>query len=311
MIAGALLVALEYTAPAACPRQEQFWESVVHAAPDLERATEGAVARSYRVVIEPAPGSFRGELSELGQPAPRVLQAADCGELAEALALMLVLSTEREPRAVAATPATAAATLAEWPASTPVSASAAGPAPAPAPVARRPPLDSVAPVEPPLATKNTAAMLGALVWLGAGPDPLLGIAVGIQHALGPVIVARVEARVALASARADATYVGLAPQVCARALALGVTGAACLGSAIGALQVKAVEYSGGKQSSAWLAPLLGVHADVSLAEPLLLELSIEGEHGFIERDYHIKSDDSQFTTPPFSLLSMVALGASF
>jgi hypothetical protein len=295
MMAPTLLVALEYAAPAACPSQEQFWASVAHAAPDLRRADAGELARRYRVVIEPSAAGFRGELTEQGKPAPRQLEAADCAELAEALALMLVLSTEQNPAPVQRAQPEAAATA-------PVVAVAAP--------ARR---ELASPPEPELETLATEVALGGLVWWGAAPDPLLGIAAGLQHAFGAVIVARLEARAALASTRANASYVGLAPQVCARARwpAFGLAG--CAGAAVGALQVKGVEQSAGAeaQSSAWVAALLGARASLSLVEPLLLELSVEGEHGFIERAYHVKSDDSEFATPPFSALFVLAAGARF
>ena len=295
MMAPTLMVALEYAAPAPCPSQEQFWESVAYAAPDLRRADAGELARRYWVVIEPsAAGRFHGELTEQGKPAARELEAADCAELAEALALMLVLSTEQDP--VPAQPAQPEAAT-----TTPVVAVAAP--------ARR---DLVSPPEPELETPATEATLGGLVWWGAAPDALRGIAVGFQQAFGTAIVARLEARAALASTRANATYVGLAPQVCARARwpVFGLAG--CAGAAVGALQMKGVEYSGPEsQSSAWLAALLAARASLSLAEPLLLELSVEGEHGFIERAYHVKSDDSEFATPPFSALLTLAAGARF
>jgi hypothetical protein len=295
MMAPTLMVALEYAAPARCPSQEQFWESVAYAAPDLRRADAGELARRYRVVIEPsAAGGFHGELTEQGKSAPRELEAADCAELAEALALMLVLSTEQDPVPVQPAQPEAATT-------TPVVAVGAP--------ARR---DLLSPPEPELETPTTEAALGGLVWWGAAPDPLLGIAVGFQQAFGAVIVARLEARAALARNRADATYVGLAPQVCARARWPVFGLAACAGAAVGALQIKGVEYSGpGSQSRAWLAALLGARVSLALAEPLLLELSVEGEHGFIERNYRVKSDASEFATPQFSALFVLAAGARF
>src|SRR4051812_21138235 len=97
MIAATLSVILDYAAPAACPRREQFWQSVVQAAPNLALAAEEEQGRAYRVAIQPSALGFQGALIERGRPEPRRLEAADCAELAGALALMLVLSVEQEP----------------------------------------------------------------------------------------------------------------------------------------------------------------------------------------------------------------------
>jgi hypothetical protein len=295
MMTPALLVALEYAAPASCPGEEQFWQSVAHAAPELRRGDAGEAARRYRVVIAPTAAGFRGELTEQGQPAPRQLEAADCAELAEALALMLALSTEQESSGPPPEKA-------EAPATSPV---VAGAVPAPPQL--------VSPPDPQPEALETEAAMGGLVWWGAAPAPLLGISVGLQRSFGAVIAARLEARAALASARASASYVGFAPQVCARAQWPAFVLAGCAGAAVGTLQVDGVEYSAGPepQSSGWVAALLGARATVSLAKPLLLELSLEGEHGFIQRAYHVKSDDSEFATPPFSALLVLAAGARF
>lgn len=305
MIASILVVALEYAAPASCPDREHFWENVVHAAPDLRLVTAAEAGRRYRVTVQASPSGFRGELAEAGKPAPRLLEAADCAELVEALALMLVLSTEQGPAPAESVPARPAP-------AEPVLVGPASAEPVTALPPRAQPPDSGGVPDGTPDTKNSEAMLGALIWAGAAPDPLLGITAGLQHSFGPVIIVRIEARAAQGSERVDATYVGLAPQACARAGWSRVVVAACSGAAVGTLQVKGVEYSGPeRQSSAWLAATLGTRVSVSLAPPLFMELSAEGEHGFIERAYHLKRANAEWATPAFSALLTLGLGALF
>jgi hypothetical protein len=76
------------------------------------------------------------------------------------------------------------------------------------------------------------------------------------------------------------------------------------------LPIKSVEYSG-PQSSAWVAPLLAARVAKSLADDLAVELTLEAQHGFIERSYHVKQDDSEFKTSPVTALIMLAVGARF
>lgn len=296
MIEAALLIALDYEAPAECPRRAQLWSRVASAAPQLRLAQPHEAFRSYRVVVAAAPSGFVGELREAARPAPRVLEAADCTELVEALALMLVLSTEQEAETVA--PSTAASAPALATASSPRSFGAE-----PADADDAPPRDAPSP--------SGAAFVGGLSWFGAAPDVLMGLTTGAERRFGPVIVGRLEARIAFGSERADATFYGLAPQFCARRGWSLLELSACVGAVAGVLDVKAVEYSGGAQSSGWLAPLLGVRVGTLLGDTVVLEASAEGQHGFIERAYHVKSDDSEFATPPFSAVLTLALGARF
>jgi hypothetical protein len=298
MITPVLLIALEYDAPAECPRRERFWSSVLAAGPELRLTGAEDAARRYHVVVKVAANGFSGELRESDSPAPRALEAADCGELIEALALMLVLSTEQGASEGhgAAPPAKRAAPqlAAEARATAPFAHEHDG-----RETARS------APREP-----DAAVSLDALVWLGATPDNLLGLATGLQRGFGPVIVGRVEARLAFGSGRAEATFYGLAPQFCARQGWTAIELSACTGAAIGMLQMKGVEYSG-PQSSGWLAPLLCFRAAALLGEVARVELGAEGQHGFIERDYEVKSDDSRFTTPPFSAVLTLGVGARY
>jgi hypothetical protein len=300
MMEAALLIALAYEAPAECPRQEQLWSRVARAAPELRLAQPHEALRSYRIVVAAAPSGFVGELREAARPAPRVLEAADCAELVEALALMLVLSTEQD--------AVASSTAAPAPAPAPALTLATASSPPsfgaePADVHDTPPRDAPSP--------SGAAFVGGLSWFGAAPDVLLGLTTGAERRFGPVIVGRLEARIAFGSERADATFYGLAPQFCARRGWSMLELSACAGVVAGVLDVKAVEYSGGAQSSGWLAPLLGVRVGALLGDTMVLEASAEGQHGFIERAYHVKSDDSEFATPPFSAVLTLALGARF
>jgi hypothetical protein len=298
MIVPTLLIALEYDAPAECPRQERFWNSVLAAGPDLRLTVAEDAARRYHVVVKVASNGFSGELRESDRPAPRVLEAADCGELIEALALMLVLSTEQG----------ASEGLGSAP---PANRAAPPPAAEPRATARfaheHDGGDTARPVQ---REPDGAVSLDALVWLGAAPGNLLGLATGVERGFGPVIVGRIEARLAFGSGRAEATFYGLAPQLCARHGWRTIELSACTGAAIGMLQMKGVEYSG-PQSSGWLAPLLGFRAAALLGEIVRLELGAEGQHGFIERDYEVKSDDSRFTTPPFSAVLTLGVGARY
>lgn len=298
MIETALLIALDYEAPAECPREEQLWSRISSAAPELRLAQPHEAFRSYRIVVAAAPSGFVGELREAARPAPRVLEAADCAELVEALALMVVLSTEQEAATIAAATAASAPAPARATSSSPSSFGAE-----PADAHDTPPRDAPSP--------SGAAFVGGLSWFGAAPDVLLGLTTGAERRFGPVIVGRLEARIAFGSERADATFYGLAPQFCARRGWSMLELSACAGVMAGVLDVKAVEYSGGAQSSGWLAPLLGVRVGALLGDTMVLEASAEAQHGFIERAYHVKSDDSEFATPPFSAVLTLALGARF
>ena len=307
MIESALLIALEYVAPAECPNQAQFWQSVGRSAPQVRLAAAEPPRRRYSVAVNASEKGFQGELREEGQPVPRMLAAADCRELVEALALMLALSTQ--PEALIQEPATASA---ESDLVAPYQAESPGREPSTVVVATANPQRERAatPASSGAGSKGTAAMLGGFVWFGAGPDPLLGVAATLEHGFGPVIVARVEARGATANTRANATFFGFVPQACASTWQPVATLTVCAGVVLGLLPIKSVEYSG-PQSSAWVAPLLAARVAKSLAGDLAVELTLEAQHGFIERSYHVKRDDSEFKTSPVTALIMLAVGARF
>jgi hypothetical protein len=277
----------------------------------LRLVAAAAAARRYQVTVTSEGSGFRGELRDVGWPAPRTLEARDCGELVDALALMLALSSAREA-APESEPAHAAP---EAPAraAPPVVAAAVPPPPMTEPPRAPRSIPAEARERPPqkVDARPSAALMGALLWFGAVPDPLKGIVIAGEHAFAPTLIGRLEARIAFASQQADATFFGLAPQFCARTGWPELTISGCFGLAAGTLPVKGVEYSGGPQSSGWLAPLLGVKVATSLGEVVQLEAGAEAEHALLTRSYDVKASDDPFETPDFSALIMVAAGAKF
>ena len=71
MSAALLLIALEYSAPSACPARAELWSKISQAAPDVRLVDAQGAARSYAVTVSQAGDGFRGELRDVSWPAPR------------------------------------------------------------------------------------------------------------------------------------------------------------------------------------------------------------------------------------------------
>lgn len=300
-----IVVAFEYSAPPDCPNEARFRERVEHSSARLRWGAPAEAARTYRVFIEGKHGGFQGKLYEAGKAAPRALQVLRCEELVDALSLMLALSADAmladAPAADATVESEAPSAVVEPPAAVPPQSSASialakrARVPTPSEHVRRPHLLG----------------LSALALLNAAPDTLFGLALGYERALLPVVSLRLEARAALRRARADATYGGVAPSVCLRFGRSFAELVGCGGLMLGYLDVRGIEYSGGKQSSYCLAPLLGLKLRASIVGDLALELGAELEHAFIQRSYTVKRDDSTFETPAVSEVFQLGAGARF
>jgi hypothetical protein len=314
MSAALLLIALEYTAPSACPARAELWSKISQAAPDVRLVDAQGASRSYRVTVSRAGDGFRGELRDVSWPAPRTLEARDCGELVEALALMLALSTAPEAESVSANVAPEIEEPAAPASDVPKAATASAEPPAALPAVPQPTTRSgpAQPRERPRSVReapSTWGLVGALVWYEATPKPLQGAVIAVARDVAPSLVGRLEARIAFASAP-DSTFLGLAPQFCGQAKVSELSFAACFGMVAGYLPVTGVESSGG-QSSGWLAPLLAARVGYVLADLVRLEVSAEAEHGFLSRAYHVKVTNEDFRTPEFSALLSAAAGVRF
>jgi hypothetical protein len=304
-------VALEYSAPAACPNEAQFRARAERSSPRLRWAAPSENARAYRVLIDKTPQGFHAQLYDAGKATPRSLQAPVCEELVDALSLMLALSADAIPAGPPAADATMQAD-ASFESEAPREAPAVEP---PAPVRSAPP-PPPAPAKPPrrlTQPQRTAGphllTLSAFALLNAAPDTLLGLAFSYERALQHLVSLRVEARGAIANDRAEETYGAVAPAVCLRLeRALGEL-VGCAGLTLGYLDVKGEEYSGA-QSSYWIAPLLGLKLRSSVAG-LVIELGAELEHALIERSYVLKRDDAGFQTPALSEVFQLGMGARF
>lgn len=283
-------VSVVFAAPDECPRQDWFWARVAHASGRVRAAGARDAERSYEVGIVKTEAGFRGELREATKPSARTIDASQCPELVEALALMLAISAD--PEAELEQPG--APPAAQQPARVDVQADAPA----------QPALEGP---EPPSAARR-AGTLGTFLLIGAAADPLFGLAVGYDHPLSNTFAARVEARGAVVKLNAETRFAAVAPQLCAwfapPVAELGV----CAGVAVGLLDVEGVEYSGDQQSSVWLAPGLNARARTSPERPLFVELAAGIESGLIGRSYHVKSDNSNFSTPLVSAVVQLALG---
>ncbi|HEX2872620.1 MAG TPA: hypothetical protein VHP33_15225, partial [Polyangiaceae bacterium] len=309
-----LLIALEYAAQSACPARAELWSKISQAAPDVRLVDAQGASRRYRVTVSPAGDGFRGELRDASWPAPRTLEARDCGELVDALALMLALSTAPGAEGAPATGSPEIEVPAAPTSGAPKAATTSPEPPAALPAVRPAATRSIAAERrerqrPVHEAPSSWALVGALVWYEATPKPLQGVVIAVAHDVAPSLVGRLEARVAFASAP-DSTFLGLAPQLCGQAKLSELTLAACFGIVAGYLPVGGVESSGG-QSSGWLAPLLAGRVGYVLADLVRLEVSAEAEHGFLSRAYHVKVTNEDFRTPEFSALLSAAAGVRF
>lgn len=307
-------VRLEYQAPGGCPTQAEFWQRVQRANTRLRAGDAEAAARAYRVTIRAASGGFEGELLEVGQAAPRSLDAARCAELADALALMLALSADA-PLSQAPTSEVATAT-----APTPEAASPKPEAASPKPEAASPkPEAPLAVVRPPVASRPPSVTAGepdSFLWagpsllLGAVPDALVGATLAYDRVLGRHLAARGSLRGALADGAVSGRHAAIAPELCARLAGAEGELRGCAGVALGLLWVKGVEYQG-NQSEYWLAPLFGLRIRRKVVGLFWLELGAELELPQVRRSYFVKRRDENFATPKLAgeleLLSGVAL----
>jgi hypothetical protein len=163
-----LPIALDYTAPAACPSAEQFLAEVAARTSVARPAKPNESAKTLTVSIQEVAGGNRGTLrldSPDGASSARQVAAADCEQVVSALALMTALAVDPD-----------ASTAPMPPASAPV----VKPPVVKPPVVKLPPVtpraEKQAPplVQHPTSTKWRTRVGVALEALGGvAPDPLL------------------------------------------------------------------------------------------------------------------------------------------
>jgi hypothetical protein len=184
-------VRIEFSAPAGCPDVSEFSHQIESRTSNLRRAAEGEKARLVRGEVQARGSGVVGRLVLVetdGRASERTLEAADCRQATEALALIAALAIDRRAREAAPPPATTPATppnAAPTPANTERSApppppTALPPQPPPPPAARPAPPLASAP-EPrsedhrsrpfPLSFQGTAAAFGTA---GMAPGPTAG-----------------------------------------------------------------------------------------------------------------------------------------
>jgi hypothetical protein len=200
-------VRLDFAGPAGCPTPGEFGRRVEERAPHMRRAADGERARAFRAIVRAGPGGAVGRLVLVepdGRTSERSLEAGDCRQAMEALALITALAVER-PADGEPAPPESARPAPETPPPVPApSAPATASPPAPAreasapPAARAPtPEPRTTPSEPAAAgtSNETAAVRGPkAVWTfdgavegfgaaGLAPGPTVGgaILVGVAR----------------------------------------------------------------------------------------------------------------------------------
>lgn len=253
-------IEVEYDAPPTCPDRGQVLARVRQRNPRLRDGKGAEPARLYRVQIEPAEGAVVGSLEQPALGSRRELRAPSCGQLVDALALVLAVSAE--PAAPHEGEPEAAGAGAER---VPARRQGAGP----------------------------IGGFGAIVRWRATPGALVGPSVEGEWALSN---AGLSAGVALrggAGVGVNALWYEAAPRVCLS----GATGpGACVGFAGGAVDVRAVEYTG-RQSALWLAPGLTLRYRFRIAGALGAQIALEGDAPLLRRDYRTKDTGGRFVSP--------------
>jgi hypothetical protein len=90
-------VRLSYAAPAECPNEATFTERVRERTSRVELATEGALARSFSVLLRVEAGGAVGRVDFVdvdGVPVSRVVRGATCDEVTSGLALVMALAID-------------------------------------------------------------------------------------------------------------------------------------------------------------------------------------------------------------------------
>src|SRR5687768_13711635 len=91
---GAPVARLSYHAPASCPSAAEFEREVLERAPDLHIASESRPVRRFIARVQLAATRVRGTLSIVepdGRKALREVEAEDCAQVVQALALIVVV----------------------------------------------------------------------------------------------------------------------------------------------------------------------------------------------------------------------------
>lgn len=158
-------VALDYTAPPACPSAEQFLAEVAARTSVARPAKPNESATTLTVSIQEVAGGNRGSLrldSPDGSSSARQVAAADCEQVVSALALMTALAVDPDASTAPIPPVVAP----------PVKPPVAPPPPVPPRVEKK----AQPVVQRPTSTKWRARIGVALEALGGvAPDPLLAV----------------------------------------------------------------------------------------------------------------------------------------
>jgi hypothetical protein len=327
-------VRLEFTGPVGCPTPDEFARRVEERAPHMRRAADGERARAFRAVVRAGPSGAVGRLVLVepdGRTSERSLEAGDCRQAMEALALITALAVERpadaepappessRPAPETAPPAPAAPTPATASAPAPAhEASAAPPARAPAPESRTAPREA----PPAAASGQTAAPRARAVWTfdgavegfgaaGLTPGPTAGgaILVGVAETrpgsvwspslrLGAAII--LERSFREAGGVATFGWVAGVGELCPLAVAVsgGVRITPCVAGEYGAMHARGTDtIAPATVRRPWAAAGAAVRLSVRVAGPLRAEAAVEAL-AVIDRDRFFLGGAEVFVVPP-------------
>jgi hypothetical protein len=327
-------VRIEFVAPPGCPDSGSFAHRIEERIANLRRAVDGERARVVRGEIEARAGGVLGRLVLIetdGRTSERTLEAADCRQATDALALIAALAIDPRARETAS----AASSAPAHPGPPPAPSQVERPAPPPVPPAPPPrPVPSPAPSAPsaspakaegetrrphPLSFQATATAFGTL---GMAPGPTAGgaLLVGVLVE-GPRAPWSWSVRIGVADT-ADRSFdrlggtatfgllAGLA-EVCPLALRFGerIWVRPCVGGEYGVVRVGASNTSSAHPvDRPWGGAGLGFRFGVRVAGPFWVDAAIGGLVA-LQRDGFEFGDARFFDSPPVVGRALVGVGA--
>jgi hypothetical protein len=248
-------VRLEFTAPPGCPDAADFARRVAERAPHLRRAADGGPARIFR-------GSVRGGVSGVvarlvlvepdGRSSERTLDATDCQQATDALALITALAVEQPSEPPAMAPEAAA------PAPVPTPSEAL-----PAPVTSNPSGPPAAAVAaPPRVIQPPASRAGRESPVRGAFDAIVGVMGALGLAPGPTAGGQVE--------------------IGGRLEGVPALGSPSLRVGVGATLERSFSGSGGTATFRWLAGLgEACPFGLAIAQSGILSTCVAGEYGVL------------------------------
>jgi hypothetical protein len=333
---GEAPVRIEFVAPPGCPDSGSFAHQIEGRLANLRRAAEGEKARVVRGEIEARAGGVVGRLVLIetdGRTSERTLEAADCRQATDALALIAALAIDPRARETSA----AASSAPSPPSPPPAPSQSERPAPPPAPPAPpprsvpspppAPPSPSASPAlaagetgrPPRVSFQATAAAFGTL---GMAPGPTAGgaLLVGVLFE-APRAAWSWSVRVGVADT-ADRSFdrlggtatfgllAGLA-ELCPLAMRFGdrVWLRPCADGEYGVVRVGASNTSSAHPvDRPWGGAGLGFRLGVRIAGPFWVDAVIGGLVALQRNDFEFASSRF-FDSPPVVGRALVGVGA--